>query len=58
MPTISSARYPKIFSAVALNVVMTPSVVVEMIAKLRAVKPIREPRRDLQKKTLVRFVTT
>ncbi len=34
------------------------NVVVEMVAKLRAVKPIREPLRELQKKTLVRFVTT
>ncbi len=33
------------------------NVVTEMVAKLRAVKPIREPLRELQKKTLVRFVT-
>jgi 2-polyprenyl-3-methyl-5-hydroxy-6-metoxy-1,4-benzoquinol methylase len=34
------------------------NVVTEMVAKLRAVKPLREPLRELQKKTLVRFVTT
>src|SRR5262249_34991940 len=34
----------------------SPNVVRELVARLRAVKPIREPRRELQKQTLVRFV--
>lgn len=33
------------------------NVVTEMVAKLRAVKPIREPKRELQKEMLVRFET-
>ncbi len=33
------------------------NVVTEMVARLRAVKPIREPARELQRPTLVRFVT-